>query len=101
MRDCTNPASRSTRRCLETDGCESRSARSISPTERSDESSRLKMARRLGSAMMAKDDSTNDIYPNVYIPVKSYRAKERRVRLQGFAFFEGFERREQVRATAS
>src|SRR3954453_6835574 len=58
MRDSTNPACRSTRRCLETDGCESRSLRSISPTERSDESSRLKMARRLGSATMANDDST-------------------------------------------
>src|SRR5258708_6203716 len=54
------------------DGCDSRSSRSISPTERSDESSRLKMARRLGSAMIANEDSTIDIYPIVYIPVKSY-----------------------------
>src|SRR5436853_3584208 len=63
MRDSTNPASRSTRRCLETDGCDSRSSRSISPTERSDESSRLRMARRLGSARMTNDDSTIDIEP--------------------------------------
>src|SRR2546422_10560724 len=48
-------------RCLETDGCDSRSLRSISPTERSDESSRLKMARLLVSATMANDDSTIDI----------------------------------------
>src|SRR5882724_11359466 len=44
MRDATKPASRSTRRCLETDGCDSCSTLSSSPTERSDESSRLKMA---------------------------------------------------------
>src|SRR5678815_5842264 len=71
MRDSTKPASRSTRRCLETEGCDSRSLRSISPTDRSDESSRLRMARRLGSATMAKDDSTADIYVVGYIPVKA------------------------------
>src|SRR5713101_5540544 len=79
IRDSTNPASRSTRRCLETDGCDSRSLRSISPTERSDESSRLKMARRLGSATMANDDSTIYIYSSSYILVKLYsRARYRR-----------------------
>src|SRR5205823_12372045 len=67
IRDATNPASRSTRRCLETDGCDSRSSCSISPTERSDERSRLKMARRLGSATMANDDSTRRIYPCRYM----------------------------------
>src|SRR5437016_14618802 len=72
MRDCTNPASRSTRRCLETDGCDSRSSCSISPTERSDESSRLKMARLLGSATMANVDSIQSIYPVEYSPVKPY-----------------------------
>jgi hypothetical protein len=46
---------------LETDGCDNRSLRSISPTERSDERSRVKMARLFGSAMMANDDSTTDI----------------------------------------
>src|SRR5262245_16937893 len=74
MRDSTNPASRSTRRCLETDGCDSRSSRSISPTERSDERSRLRMARLLGSATMANDDSTVDIYPIVYMYVKAFYA---------------------------
>src|SRR5437660_3878752 len=72
MRDATNPASRSTRRCLETDGCDSRSSCSISPTERSDERSRLKMARRLGSATMANDDSTRRIYPRRHMLVKLY-----------------------------
>src|SRR5207248_11564617 len=72
MRDSTSPAARSTRRCLETDGCDSRSSRSISPTERSDESSRLRMARLLGSATMANDDSMTDILPDTYIPVQSY-----------------------------
>src|SRR5262249_38942375 len=71
MRDSTNPASRSTRRCLETDGCEIRSERSISLTNLSDDASRLRMARRLGSAVMAKADSTTGIYLFWYIPVKS------------------------------
>src|SRR5262245_26769823 len=71
MRDSTNPASRSTRRCLETDGCGIRSERSISLTDLSDDASRLRMARRLGSAIMAKADSTTGIYLFRYIPVKS------------------------------
>jgi hypothetical protein len=61
----------------------SRSSRSISPTERSDESSTLKMARLLGSAMMANDDSTTDIWPSVYILVKSYSENQVSPRLQG------------------
>src|SRR3954467_11037804 len=72
MRDSTNPASFSTRRCLETEGCERESSCSSSPTERSEASSRLRMARRLGSARMAKEDSTMDIYPSEHIPVKPY-----------------------------
>src|SRR5436190_24385296 len=58
------------------EGCDSRSARSISPTERSDESSRLRMARRLGSATMANDDGTTHIYPNGYMLVKSYSGRD-------------------------
>src|SRR5450755_170034 len=43
----------------------------MSPTERSDASSRLRIALLFGSAMMANDDSTTGIYPSEYIPVKS------------------------------
>src|SRR5690349_4453521 len=71
MRDSTKPASFSTRRCFETEGCERSSSCSSSPTERSDASSRLKIARRLGSATIANADSMRDIYPRTYIPVKS------------------------------
>src|SRR5262249_27857931 len=52
-------------------GCEIRSERSISLTNLSDDASRLRMARRLGSAIMAKADSTTGIYLFWYIPVKS------------------------------
>ncbi len=56
--DSTNPASRSTRRCFETVGCDIRSWRSISPTDCSEETSRLRIARRFGSAMTSNIDST-------------------------------------------
>src|ERR1041385_6002666 len=80
MRDSTNPASRSTRRCLETDGCDSRSLRSISPTERSDESSRVRMARLWGSATTANEDSMIHVYAIGYIPVKPWPAGPPRLR---------------------
>src|SRR5262249_22277608 len=76
MRASTNPASRSTRRCLETEGCGIRSERSISLTDLSDNASRLRMARRLGSAMMTKAVSTTGIYPNWYKTVKSYLGRD-------------------------
>jgi hypothetical protein len=71
IRVSTNPASRSTRRCLETDGWDSRSSRSISPTERSLERSRLKMARLFGSATMANNDSTTDLGYGVHASIAS------------------------------
>src|SRR6185436_9273782 len=75
MRDSTKPASRSTRRCLETDGCDSRSFRSISPTDRSDESRRPRMARRLGSATTSNEEFTPDIYTTGYMRVKAYNVE--------------------------
>src|SRR5678809_618963 len=75
MRGSTNPASRRTFRCFETDGCERPSSRSISPTERSDESSKERMARRFGSPRTVKVDSMVFIYSHRHIPVKAYDPK--------------------------
>ena len=69
-RDSTNPASRSTRRCFETEGCGRLNFSSISPTERSEDASSVKIARRFGSAMIANVDSTPRIYRIQYIHVK-------------------------------
>src|SRR5271154_5197485 len=49
-----------------------RSRRSISPTDRCDDTRRLSIARRLGSAMISKTDSTLLIYPTQHIRVKAY-----------------------------
>src|SRR5258708_39116901 len=70
--DSTKPASRSTRRCLDTIGCGMPSCRSISPTDCCDETSRLNIARRFGSAMISKTDSTPFIYSREHIRVKVY-----------------------------
>jgi hypothetical protein len=48
----------------------------MSLTHRSEEASKLKMARRLGSAMMANVDSIPRIYQYAYIPVKEYKNQE-------------------------
>jgi hypothetical protein len=69
--DSTKPASRSTRRCFDTVGCVIRSWRSISPTDCCDETRRLSIARRFGSAMISKD-SILLIYPTEHIRVKVY-----------------------------
>src|SRR3982751_4795151 len=104
MRDSTKPASRSTRRCFETDGCGNRSSRSMSPTERSDESSKLRMARLLGSATTANDVSTTCIYLIGHMPVKAYckldSASERRRALERLALFRA-EHRVRVSARCS
>src|ERR1700722_5148698 len=42
----------------------------MSPTDRSDVASRLRMARRLGSAMTANVDSIPSIYRSTYVYVK-------------------------------
>jgi hypothetical protein len=55
------------------EGCGNFRLCSISPTDRSAEASRLKMARRLGSAMTAKVDSIVSIYHNRNIPVKAHK----------------------------
>src|SRR4029077_10205958 len=69
-----------TRRCLDSEGCGIRSWRSSSPTDRSDVASRLSMARRLGSARMAKADSMGRIFLHGHMPVKEHlRPVERRV----------------------
>ena len=73
MRASTKPASRSTLRCFETEGCDSCSWCSMSLTDRSDVASRLRMARRFGSAMIPKVDSTTSIYAITYVPVKPYK----------------------------
>src|ERR1700733_5051385 len=77
MRDSTKPASLSTRKCLEIEGCGNFRLCSMSPTDRSAEASRLKMARRLGSAMTAKVDSIISIYHDRNIPVKEYKVAGR------------------------
>src|ERR1700687_2367674 len=72
--DSTKPASRSTRRCLDTIGCGMPSCRSISPTDCCDETSRLRIARRFGSAMISNTDSMLVVYSTEYIRVKVYLA---------------------------
>src|SRR5579872_6195645 len=49
-----------------------RSRRSISPTVCCLETSKLNIARRFGSAIISNTDSTEQIYPNTYMPVKAY-----------------------------
>src|SRR5213079_2482376 len=71
-RDSTKPASRSTRRCFDTAGCGIRSRRSISPTDCWDETRRLRIARRFGSAMIANADSMVLAYATGHILVKAY-----------------------------
>src|ERR1700746_1925399 len=70
--DSTKPASRSTRRCLDTIGCGMPSCRSISPTDCCDETSRLRIARRFGSAMISNTDSIRFVYSTEHIRVKVY-----------------------------
>src|ERR1700687_986347 len=70
--DSTKPASRSTRRCLDTIGCGMASCRSISPTDCCDETSRLRIARRFGSAMISNTDSMLFVYSTEHIRVKVY-----------------------------
>src|SRR5712692_4707983 len=71
--DSTKPASRSTRRCLDTIGCGMPSCRSISPTDCCDETRRLNIARRFGSAMISNTDSTLLVYSTEHIRVKVYK----------------------------
>src|ERR1044071_3595309 len=54
-----------------------RSRRSSSPTERSDDASRLKIARRFGSAMIANEDSTSGIYSLGHMNVKAHPQNRR------------------------
>src|SRR5207245_9978700 len=68
----TKPASRSTRSCLDTIGCGMPSCRSISPTDCCDETRRLNIARRLGSAMISNTDSMFFVYSTEHIRVKVY-----------------------------
>src|SRR5438552_628384 len=70
--DSTKPASRRTRRCFDTVGCGIPSRRSISPTDCCDETSRLNIARRFGSAMISNTDSMLCIYSTTHIRVKVY-----------------------------
>src|SRR5258707_2381969 len=70
--DSTKPASRSTRRCLDTIGCGMPSCRSISPTDCCDDTSRLNIARRFGSAMISNTDSMLFVYAKEHIRVKVY-----------------------------
>src|SRR5438445_4275796 len=70
--DSTKPASRSTRRCLDTIGCGMPSSRSISPTDCCDETSRLNIARRFGSAMISNTDSILFVYATEHMRVKVY-----------------------------
>src|SRR5918995_2031174 len=76
-RDSTKPASRNTRRCLDTEGCGSCSCNSMSPTDCSEVASRLRIARRLGSAMIENVDSMERIYLMEYISVKAHESRGR------------------------
>src|SRR6266478_427553 len=80
--DSTKPASRSTRRCLDTIGCGMPSCRSISPTDCWDETSRLNIARRFGSAMISNTDSIPLVYSTEHIRVKVYKGRGPRQRFQ-------------------
>ena len=71
--DSTNPASRSTRRCLDTVVCGIRSRRSISPTDCCEATSSLSIARRFGSAMTSNTDSTLLTYFTEHMRVKAYK----------------------------
>src|SRR5712692_7501049 len=73
--DSTKPASRSTRRCLDTIGCGMPSCRSISPTDCCDETRRLNIARRFGSAMISNTDSILLVYSTEHIRVKVYTSR--------------------------
>src|SRR6266852_5919281 len=73
--DSTKPASRSTRRCLDTIGCGMPSCRSISPTDCCDETRRLNIARRFGSAMISNTDSILLVYSAEHIRVKVYKGR--------------------------
>src|SRR5258707_9829897 len=73
--DSTKPASRSTRRCLDTVGCSIPSCRSISPTDCCDETSRLNIARRFGSAMISNTDSMPLIYSTWHMRVTAYKGR--------------------------
>src|ERR1700678_979329 len=53
-----------------------RSWRSISPTDCCDETRKLRMARRFGSATISNMDSTLCIYLTVNIRVKEYKRKD-------------------------
>src|SRR5437867_425312 len=74
-RASTKPASRSTRRCFETDVWGIRSRRSSSPTERSDDAKRPRISRRFGSARIANDDSIRRIYSLIHMPVKAHSSR--------------------------
>src|SRR5260370_11473299 len=94
--DSTKPASRSPRRCLDTVGCGIRSWRSISPTDCWDETRRLSIARRFGSAMISKTDSILLVYSTEHIRIKVYKGGGPRQRFQSAcgdapsdAFFAG------------
>src|SRR5439155_16545229 len=75
--DSTKPASRSTRRCFDTVGCGIRSRRSISPTDCWDETRRLNIARRFGSAMISNTDSILFVYSTEHMLVKVYSGRTR------------------------
>src|SRR5262245_6628423 len=60
-----------------------RRRRSISPTDRSEEASRPRMARRFGSARIANEDSMPCIYFSSHMPVKSHESKNSRARKRG------------------
>src|SRR6266851_3934267 len=59
-----------------------RSWRSISPTDCWDETRRLKIARRFGSAMISKTDSILFVYSKEHIRVKVYSGRGPRRRFQ-------------------
>src|SRR5712671_1469783 len=54
-----------------------RSRRSISPTDCSDETRRLRIARRFGSAMISNTDSTLRTYSTAHMLVKAYTSGTR------------------------
>src|SRR5215471_16166381 len=86
--DSTKPASRNTRKCLDTVGWGMRRWRSISPTDCCDETRRLNIARRFGSAMTSNTDSMLLIYHAEYMRVKAYNRREPVLGLKDEIFLE-------------
>src|SRR5215472_10680382 len=73
-RTLTKPTSRSTRRCLETEGCSRFRLSTMSPTGRSCSARKLRISRRRGSATALKASEVVAALgmEEQYMPIKEY-----------------------------